>query len=460
MKLATVAVLLLFAATVFAQAPDTLWMRTFDSMLDNNLNVVRALPDGRLVSAGYCCFHRPVHYFEVSPLILQTDAAGNELWSHDVVGMPRAEVRDIRPIPGGGYIAAAGFGRFGAPLSQPSTLLRLDDQGQVLWSRLLDSLSWDFTTLTDALPVSAGGFLTNDFTRLIRTDDSGAVLWERHLSNVLLEAVLETPDGGFLAAGGDSSDFGYYNAYLAKLNAAGKTLWTRNYFSSMGSDVRVLLPTAEGQYFLAGGLAIPDGPPPFARLLVVDSAGSSVDDRTYENLWPVVSADRCADGGLILLCREADLPIAQLARLSAAGDLLWSGILPEGGDYASVAQTPDSGYVVAGQSGGNAVLIKYAAAPLPVGGLHPSLPSAFTLAAYPNPFNPTTTLSFSLPQTGAATLAVFDVTGREVWRQELGSLAVGAHTVRFDGQNLASGLYFARLEAGAARLTAKLLLVR
>ncbi len=88
------------------------------------------------------------------------------------------------------------------------------------------------------------------------------------------------------------------------------------------------------------------------------------------------------------------------------------------------------------------------------------LPGELTLSAYPNPFNPTTTLAFSLAQPGLATLAVFDVTGREVFRRDLGPLPAGAHTTRFDGQNLASGLYFARLEAGNARLTTKLLLVR
>ena len=88
------------------------------------------------------------------------------------------------------------------------------------------------------------------------------------------------------------------------------------------------------------------------------------------------------------------------------------------------------------------------------------LPRELGLTAFPNPFNSATTLAFTLPQAGDATLTVYDVNGREVLRRELGCLTAGAHTTRFDGQYLASGLYFARLDAGRASRTAKLLLVR
>lgn len=84
----------------------------------------------------------------------------------------------------------------------------------------------------------------------------------------------------------------------------------------------------------------------------------------------------------------------------------------------------------------------------------------FALSAYPNPFNPATTLSFSLPQSGPASLRVFDVTGREVFTQHFGQLAAGRHELRFDAASLGTGVYFAQLEAGRVRLTTKLLLMK
>jgi hypothetical protein len=80
--------------------------------------------------------------------------------------------------------------------------------------------------------------------------------------------------------------------------------------------------------------------------------------------------------------------------------------------------------------------------------------------AFPNPFNPSTQLRFTLERTENVKLTVFDITGREVQRLDAGMLAAGEHELRFDGSALATGLYFARLEAGGKAQTQKLMLVK
>lgn len=77
------------------------------------------------------------------------------------------------------------------------------------------------------------------------------------------------------------------------------------------------------------------------------------------------------------------------------------------------------------------------------------LPTAFRLdGAYPNPFNPATTLRFDLPQAAEVTLAVYDLLGREVQRLHAGTLAAGAgQQLRFAADGLASGSYLYRLTA-------------
>ncbi len=90
-----------------------------------------------------------------------------------------------------------------------------------------------------------------------------------------------------------------------------------------------------------------------------------------------------------------------------------------------------------------------------------AVPVEFALhGAYPNPFNPTTSLSFSLPEAGRVTLTVFDVQGKVVARLADGRRSAGTYQVTFDASNLASGIYFARLEAGAQIATQKLLLLK
>ena len=87
-------------------------------------------------------------------------------------------------------------------------------------------------------------------------------------------------------------------------------------------------------------------------------------------------------------------------------------------------------------------------------------PYALSLSAYPNPFNPSTTLSFSLPKAGNVKLEVFDVTGRLVTTLADERFEAGEHTLRFDGSALPSGVYFARVHTGDVSQTQKLLLLK
>lgn len=89
------------------------------------------------------------------------------------------------------------------------------------------------------------------------------------------------------------------------------------------------------------------------------------------------------------------------------------------------------------------------------------VPYEFALyPAYPNPFNPSTVLRFALPKTERARLTVYDVTGRQVNVVSDGVVSAGEHQARFNGSALASGVYFARLEAGKNVKTEKLMLVK
>ena len=76
------------------------------------------------------------------------------------------------------------------------------------------------------------------------------------------------------------------------------------------------------------------------------------------------------------------------------------------------------------------------------------LPRAFALeAAYPNPFNSSTTLRFSLESEAEVRLAVLDALGREVGLVAEGTYAEGQHEAIFDAEHLPSGLYLVQLES-------------
>jgi len=82
------------------------------------------------------------------------------------------------------------------------------------------------------------------------------------------------------------------------------------------------------------------------------------------------------------------------------------------------------------------------------------------LSTSPNPFNPTTTLSFTLPQASQVTLAIYDLSGREVADVVNGWRDAGSHQVTFNGSALASGVYIYRLTANGQTSSAKMILMK
>ena len=76
-------------------------------------------------------------------------------------------------------------------------------------------------------------------------------------------------------------------------------------------------------------------------------------------------------------------------------------------------------------------------------------PADFNLAQnYPNPFNPTTQINYSIPSSQKVVLKVYDELGREAATLVNENQAAGNYTVDFNASNLASGVYFYRLQAG------------
>jgi hypothetical protein len=89
------------------------------------------------------------------------------------------------------------------------------------------------------------------------------------------------------------------------------------------------------------------------------------------------------------------------------------------------------------------------------------LPTEFALEQnYPNPFNPTTTIQYVLPHRSHVMLTVYNPLGQLVATLVNGEIDAGYHSVQFDGSNLASGVYFYRLQAGGYAETRRFCLVK
>jgi len=99
------------------------------------------------------------------------------------------------------------------------------------------------------------------------------------------------------------------------------------------------------------------------------------------------------------------------------------------------------------------------------GGDAPDRPAFSLTQNHPNPFNPATQISFSLPEAQTVRLSIYTVDGRKVATLLSADLPAGAHSVIWDGKNdrdqkMASGTYFYNIEAGPYSLTKRMMLVK
>jgi hypothetical protein len=89
------------------------------------------------------------------------------------------------------------------------------------------------------------------------------------------------------------------------------------------------------------------------------------------------------------------------------------------------------------------------------------IPTGFEiLHTYPNPFNARTTVEFALAEPGDAELTIYDIIGSKVETIRRPGLEAGRHLVVWDAEDVASGVYFARLKAGGESGSVKMVLLK
>jgi len=90
-----------------------------------------------------------------------------------------------------------------------------------------------------------------------------------------------------------------------------------------------------------------------------------------------------------------------------------------------------------------------------------SMPLNYVLSPnYPNPFNESTTIEFTMKDEGYATLKVYDLLGREIETLAQGTYSRGVHQFQWNSDGMASGVYYYKFTAGSYTETRSMILVR
>jgi VCBS repeat-containing protein len=94
-----------------------------------------------------------------------------------------------------------------------------------------------------------------------------------------------------------------------------------------------------------------------------------------------------------------------------------------------------------------------------------NLPTEFASAVYPNPFNPSTTVSYDLPADAQVSIVIYDALGQEIRQLVNNAHSIGRYSVQWDardnlGRSVGSGVYIAKIKAGQFSATQKMLLLK
>jgi len=407
----------------------------------------------------------------------------------------------IQKINDGGFLAVGvKYSSYG----DDASVARLNEQGDTLWTRAYDR--GDDEYLFDLAPVGDNGFIavgcksngswSGSALLVFRFDENGDTLWTREYieeSMGLHGYSVVACENGYAVGGMIVQGLYFRSILLQRMLPNGDEIWRRFYpeQSEYPPDLMCHAQTIhsfdDGGFLLVGSQGFTTTLPSGFEIVRTNSAGDTLWTRSImtENEWPMISSASAADvveitdGDYVItgsFARDySDYRSVCLIRMMDSGDTVWTRSYYGSGPLHSLqphamAITEDGGYAIAGMAtaspgypGGTRHIFLMRTEPDLLGVFQSTqifFPDDERIRIAPNPFNPSTTLSFTLPRQARARLAVYDVLGREVRVLADEDFTAGEHRILFDGSNLPSGLYFARLQSEEFVSTQKLLLLK
>jgi len=445
----------------FAQPPDIDWLITYGADDVEYCVGAQQTADNGYIIAGYADTP-PYHAF-----LIKTNEQGTEQWRRILTGGMTRFFRGLCVTTDGGFVLAGG--EFTEDLNLRATALKFAPNGDSLWTYTADDIPHAYANcVTPAADGGCviGGDATLDADHhiafLYEVDAAGNRIWYHHYNMPGDEecmAVAPAIDGGYFMTG-NLYNSEYNSVWVMKTTPTGDSLWSNSVRVPMYLEVTGIHGTEDG------GLAITSINTLFRRLdwyygsvflARFNAEGDTLWTRNYmpQECITTGTMDVTRDGGFIIATSGG------LLRLNAEGDSLWT--IP---NYVGThcGTTSDGGYLLAGAMGYynlDLFLLKTEPELLAVEPISVPVANDVVLHSnYPNPFNAATTIRFDVTHAGDLNLTVFDMNGRLVRLLAEGKYSAGSHTMRFDAGELPSGIYFCRLNTGGQTAIQKMVLLK
>lgn len=485
---------------------DTLWTKTFGSAYYDIGHAVQQTSDGGYIIAG--------SKFRDAYLI-KTNSEGDTLWtkSYDY-GFYSWFCNDVQQTTDGGYVIAGGVNMI---FDLSPFLAKTDAYGDILWFKM-DYPIWRSSYISSVQQTTDGGYILTDSYSIIKTDSNGDTLWTKSYINPTGDSsffnysVQQTTDGGYIIAGFKNTT-NSNSVSIIKTNSFGDTLWTKAYdywngYDCYGYSVKQ---TSDSGYIVSGGISTNQYYHE-AFLIKTDSAGDTLWTKTFgEGEYGAgYSVHQTNDGGyvfvgttyeysdssdiyLIKTLPDGTVVPVELMLFTAIADgkeviLKWSTSSElnnlgfeiqrsvNGKEYFSVGFASGHGttseqqnYIFADKNLDNGNYY-YRLKQVDYNGSYEysdvvevewrAFNSYLLEQNFPNPFNPTTTIGFGLQNKSNVKITILNAIGEEVAIVLNEEREAGYDQLEFNANNLPSGVYFYRLQAGSFIETKKMLLLK
>ena len=279
--------------TAFAQAPDTLWTRTYGGSGNEWGNSVCQTNDGGFIVTGTTY----VSGSGYDMLLIKTDANGDTLWTLQ----DYYEGNCVQQTSDGCYIVTG-----------HSDLIKINSSGNEIWHR---TPSGDLEEGNSVWQTDDGGYIitglasigTNGELCLVKTDNSGNGLWTRIFGGSSVErghCVQQTYDGGYIIIGHTNSfGAGSSDLWLIKTDNNGFEQWNRTFGGVQSDYGRSVEQTADGGYILVGHTSSYGAGGDDVWLIKTNADGNTIWTQTFGGGLNDAgrSVQQTSDGGFIIV---------------------------------------------------------------------------------------------------------------------------------------------------------------
>jgi hypothetical protein len=272
--------LLLFSHAVFAQT-EAHFLRTYGGpSWDYGMAGFQTPDSGYVVASTTSSFGMgPTDIY-----LIKLNKLGEKLWEKLYGGNETDWVYSMALTPDSGF-AMAGFTNSFGKGGYDGYIVRADKNGDTLWTLTIGGTDWDFLysiSLTDDEGFIAGGITYskgegNGDAWIVKISKGGLIEWSKIYGGTeedVVNAVKQTPDGGYLIVT-ESKSFGPdRKPYIIKTDNVGDTIWTKLYGTEFDDFVNDFSITPQNEYMICGSTKAPSGTDLNLYMLKLYSDGS------------------------------------------------------------------------------------------------------------------------------------------------------------------------------------------